>query len=59
MNTPLITFNHDSINPDLDMAPTGNFVIHPHPTLLDRAILCTPNGKAVTTLSASRIRHLY
>jgi hypothetical protein len=50
---------NDPINHDLDMLPTGTFTIHPHPTLHDTTIPCTPNGRAVTTLSGPRIRHLF
>jgi hypothetical protein len=55
----LITFNHDLINLDLDMLPTGTFTIHTHLALHDTTILCTLDGRAVTTLSGSRIRHLF
>jgi hypothetical protein len=55
----IITFNHESIHPDLDMLPTCTFTIHIHPTLHDTTILCTPDGRAVTTLSGPRVRHLF
>jgi hypothetical protein len=55
----LITFNHDPINADLDMLPTGTFTVHTHPTVHDTSILCTPDGRAVTTLSGPRMRHLF
>jgi hypothetical protein len=41
------------------MLLTGKFTIHAHPTLHDTTILCTPNGRAVTTLSSPRVRHLF
>jgi hypothetical protein len=41
------------------MLPTGKFNIHTHPTLYDTTILCTPDGRTVTTLSGPRIRHLF
>jgi hypothetical protein len=47
------------INPNLDMLPIGTFTIHTHPTLHDTTILCTSDGRAVTTLSGPRIRHLF
>jgi hypothetical protein len=56
---PLITFNHDTINPELGMLPTGTFTIHAHPTLHDTTILCTPDGQAVTTISGPHVRHLF
>jgi hypothetical protein len=56
---PLITFNHDPINPYLDMLPTGTFTIHDHPTLHDTTIFCTPDGRAGTTLSGPRIQNLF
>jgi hypothetical protein len=41
------------------MLPTSTFTIYTHPTLKSTNILCTPNGRAVTTLSGTRIRHLF
>jgi hypothetical protein len=41
------------------MLSTGKFTIHTHPTLHDTTILCTPDGRAVTTLSGPGIRHLF
>jgi hypothetical protein len=41
------------------MLPTGKITIHTHPTLHDTTILCTPDGRAVTTLSGPRVRHLF
>jgi hypothetical protein len=41
------------------MLPTGKFTIHTHPTLHDTAILCTPDVRAVTTLSGPRTGHLF
>jgi hypothetical protein len=41
------------------MLPTGTFTVHTHPTLHDTTILWTPYGRAVTTLSGPRIRHLF
>jgi hypothetical protein len=41
------------------MIITGTITIHTHPTLHDTTMLCTPDGRAVTTLSGPRIRHLY
>jgi hypothetical protein len=51
----LISFNHDPINLDFDMLPNGTFTVHTHSTLHDTSILCTPDGRAVTTVSAPRI----
>jgi hypothetical protein len=56
---PLITFNHDPINHDLDMLPTGTFTIHTQPSPHDTTILCNPDGRAVTTISGPHIRHLF
>jgi hypothetical protein len=56
---PLISFKIDPINSDLDMLPTGKFTIHTHPTFHVATILCTPDGPAITTLSAPRTRHLF
>jgi hypothetical protein len=52
---PLISFKQNAINPGLDMLPTGKFTIHTHPTQHDTNILCTLDGRAVTTLSGPRI----
>jgi hypothetical protein len=41
------------------MLPTGKFAIPTHPSLHDTTILCTPDGRAVTTLSGPRVRHLF
>jgi hypothetical protein len=41
------------------MPPTGTFTLHTHSTLHDTTILRTPDGRAVTTLSGSRIQHLF
>jgi hypothetical protein len=41
------------------MLPSGTFTIHAHPTLHGTTILCTPDGRAVTTLSSPCIRHLF
>jgi hypothetical protein len=41
------------------MLPTGKFTVHTHPTLHDTTILYTPDGRAVTTLSGPRVRHLF
>jgi hypothetical protein len=41
------------------MLPTGTFTIHTHPILIDATILCTPDARAVTTLSGPRIGHLF
>jgi hypothetical protein len=41
------------------MLPIGTFTIHIHPTLDDTTILCTLDGRAVTTLSGPRIRHMF
>jgi hypothetical protein len=38
---------------------TCTFSIYTHPTLHDTTILCSPDGRAVTTLSGPRVRHLY
>jgi hypothetical protein len=54
----LISFKHDPINPDIDMLPTGKFTIHSHPIPSDTTILCTPDSRAVTNLSAPRTRYL-
>jgi hypothetical protein len=43
----------------MDILPSGNFTIHTHPTLHDTTILCTPAGRAVTTVSGPRVRHLF
>jgi len=59
MDAPLIKFNHDPIHPDLDMLPTGKFAIYTHLSLHDTTVLCTPDGRAVTTLSGPRVRHLF
>jgi hypothetical protein len=39
------------------MLPT--FTIHAHPTLHDTTTLCTPDGRAATTLSGPRVRNLF
>jgi hypothetical protein len=41
------------------MPPTGTFTIQTHATLHDTTILCAPDGRAFTTLSGPRIRHLF
>jgi hypothetical protein len=41
------------------MGPTRKFIMQNYPNFHDTVILCTPDGRAVTTLSAPRIRHLY
>jgi hypothetical protein len=41
------------------MLLTGTFTIHTHPNLHDTTVLCTPDGREVTSLSAPRIRHLF
>jgi hypothetical protein len=41
------------------MLPIGTFNIYTHPTLHDSTIMCTPDGRAVTTLPGPRIRHLF
>jgi hypothetical protein len=54
-----MSFNHEPINLDLDMLPSSIFTIHSYPTLHDTTILCTPDGRAITTLSGSRTQHLF
>jgi hypothetical protein len=41
------------------MLPTGKFTLHTHPSLHDTTILCTPDGRAVTTLNGPGVRHIF
>ena len=56
-HSPSVSIPYLPLN--FDMLPTGKFTIHTHPSLHDTTLLCTPDGRAVTTLNGPRVRHLF